>query len=178
MLLKIIKTANGASNEDTDFVCADKIKKDSINKWGEVDFVLEDFDYVNNCAYFYYQREKVFVRTNKNLRGVKATRKAKEKRKHKINKKIILSCQPECPECNGKMHRHGYYPRRVFDLKFLNAGIKRWVTIYYTSRARCVKCKKVIRSECPENLQKYGYQTCQYQDINFMEFLVSKEKIL
>jgi len=157
VLLKIIKTANGASNGDTDFVCADEIKKDSISKWGKVDFVLKDFDYVNNCAYFDYQREKIFVRTNKNLRGVKATRKAKEKRKHKINKKVILSCQPECPECNGKMYRHGYYPRRVFDLKFLNAGIIRWVTIYYTSRARCVKCKKVISSECPENLQKYGH---------------------
>ena len=30
--------------------------------WGKVAFVHDDFEFVNNCAYFDYQRQRVFVR--------------------------------------------------------------------------------------------------------------------
>ena len=40
--------------------------------WGHMVFALPDFCYVNEHAYFDYQRDKVFVRTNKTLRKGRA----------------------------------------------------------------------------------------------------------
>ena len=36
----------------------------SRREWCRPKFTLEDFDHVNRCAYFDYQREKVFLRTS------------------------------------------------------------------------------------------------------------------
>ena len=47
-----------------DFIQADSLKPKSLYKWGNVDFVLKDMERINDCAYFDYQREKVFIRTN------------------------------------------------------------------------------------------------------------------
>lgn len=154
---QIIKDVADGGLSHVDYIQADALKVKSSFRWGTIDFELKDMKYINDCAYFDYQRERVFFRTNDNLRGVKATRKAKKKRPHKINKKIMLLCQMECLECKKKMYRHGHYSRRVFDLKFLTAGMKKWVTVYYASRARCARCEKVICAEYPEDLQKYGH---------------------
>ena len=41
----------------------------SRRDWGRPGFCLPDFDYINKCAYFDYQRERVFLRTNLRLAG-------------------------------------------------------------------------------------------------------------
>ena len=141
----------------SDVVFTDDLKEESKYKFGRVDFVLEDLEYINNCAYFDYQREKVFVRTSKNLKRVQMRQRFEETRTHKVNKKIMLPLRRQCPQCRKRMYRYGYYSRRVFDLKFSDAGVKRWLTIYYTNRVRCPQCKKVISSTNFGNLQKYGH---------------------
>src|SRR5262249_50587690 len=54
-------------------------------KWGKVRFFHPDFEYVNDCAYFDYQRQRVFVRTSKILK-----RNRKKPRVH-LNKKLRVS---------------------------------------------------------------------------------------
>ncbi len=36
--------------------------------WGRKDFALPEFDYISKCAYFDYQRDKVYLRTSKAIR--------------------------------------------------------------------------------------------------------------
>ena len=47
----------------------------SRRDWGSPGFSLPDFDYINKCAYFDYQREKVFLRTNPRLRRINTVRR-------------------------------------------------------------------------------------------------------
>jgi predicted RecB family nuclease len=55
-------------------------KAGNERKWGKVRFFHPDFEYINDCAYFDYQRQRVFVRTNKTL---------------KKNRRRVGACQPE-----------------------------------------------------------------------------------
>ncbi len=156
---KIDRDANQKTDERQDVIYADDLKYESgHSKWGRIDFVSEDLEHINKCAYFDYQREKIFVRTNKKLKKIKTYRTIYQSRAYKINKRILLPVVKECFQCKGKIYRHGYYSRRVIDLKFFSGtGVKRWVTIYSTNRARCFQCKKAYNSEGWGNLEKYGH---------------------
>lgn len=146
------------ANKDSDIVYTDDLKDDSRCKWGEADFTLKDFDYINKCAYFDYQREKVFFRTNKNLRKAKRHRGFQEKRSYKINKRIISPIHRECPYCKGKLYRNGESQlRKIYDLRFSDSGIKNWITAYESIRMRCVPCRKVITFESFKGVSKYGH---------------------
>lgn len=39
-------------------------------EWGTPKFIHPDFKYINKCAYFDYQRERVFIRTSPNLQSI------------------------------------------------------------------------------------------------------------
>ena len=42
--------------------------------WRTPQFKIEAFEYINRCSYFDYQREKIYVRTNKNIAKQQAKR--------------------------------------------------------------------------------------------------------
>ena len=147
---------NSGTNKDV--ISVEDLKEESTYKWGKVDFLISDLEYVNNCAYFDYQREKVFVRTHKNLKNVKKNGRFQEKRCYRINKKIISPIQRKCPYCGGKLYRNGQdYARKVYDLKISDVGIKRWVTSYQATTGRCFPCHKVITFERVKGIKKYGH---------------------
>jgi hypothetical protein len=50
-------------------VWADQTIPSTRHQWCRPKFALQDFDYVNRCAYFDYQRDKGFVRTSKAVSG-------------------------------------------------------------------------------------------------------------
>ena len=123
-------------------VHVEDLKKESTYKWGVVDFVSKDLKRINDCGYFDYQRERVFIRNLPHLRTQHEFRKRAAKRRHKINKKIVLETRRNCPRCQRILYRHGNYSKRVIDLKFSSAGggIKRWIINYRANRARCPIC--------------------------------------
>jgi RNase_H superfamily len=43
-------------------------KLSDFHTWGKVPFVHPDYEYINKCAYFDYQRDRVYIRTSKTLR--------------------------------------------------------------------------------------------------------------
>lgn len=58
-----------AKNEDKarpDITILQDVEKLSdFSKWGRVTFVHKDYEYINKCAYFDYQRERVYIRNSK-----------------------------------------------------------------------------------------------------------------
>ena len=64
-------------------------------------FALPDFDHVNHCAYFDYQREKVFLRTSKAVRRACLNRRKRRKRpKLPANREVEIRGDA-CPFCKG-----------------------------------------------------------------------------
>jgi predicted RecB family nuclease len=50
------------------FENVEKFKKESMNKWGRINFLIQDLEKINNYAYFNYQREKVLIKTYPKIR--------------------------------------------------------------------------------------------------------------
>ena len=133
---------------DKNFEKAVNIKKESLYKWGRVNFLVKELEQINQFAYFNYQREKVFIKTYPEIakRQKKiSTQKLKRKRKLRPNKVIEIPRPTSCPECSGiKFHKHDKHDRTVIDLKITKTGIKRCITLYRLNRFKCKDCNKVF----------------------------------
>src|SRR5215472_4568756 len=117
----------------------------SRGSWGRAQFFYPDFDYINKCAYFDYQREKVFIRTSKTIR--KASIQARKMRKStrlKANKTIEIKSLT-CPLCKGRIISRNYdniHTKLAFDLQLTPSGIRRRITACVTTQHQCGICRK------------------------------------
>jgi hypothetical protein len=113
-------------------------------EYGKASFVLSDFEHINECAYFDYQREKVFFRTNKGVRKGKTRRKRGRSRQARINRTIEVRCK-KCPHCDGtEVVRVGgnTHTKLAYDLKFTESGISRQVIACTSVLHHCTACEK------------------------------------
>jgi predicted RecB family nuclease len=137
-------------------------------KWGDVDFFHPDYTYINRCAYFDYQRQRVFVRTSKRIR--KSVRKAGTRPRH--NRKLRLSqrvsiASPRCPACKStnvvavdrrttpKIHTRR--AKRVFDLVLTGGRIRRKVIECKAVVQKCGDCDAVFTPTKYERLDEHGH---------------------
>jgi transposase IS66 family protein/RNase H-like protein len=111
-------------------------------KWpsyGRATFALDDLARVNECAYFDYQRERVYVRTDKRFRQIN-----KRTRPRRVpatpNKRAVVECST-CPACGGsRIKRRNRLTRKTVDLRFHRGGVKRWVVVHRSWAYRCEDC--------------------------------------
>ena len=100
-----------------------------------------EIKYINKCAYFDYQKERVHARNKK----LNATNQVNQQ-----NKKYFLNCKPtkiitptaeQCKSCGHKKikpikHLH----RKIVDLVFTPSGVRRVIVLYISSEYQCKKC--------------------------------------
>jgi len=138
-------------------ILCENLKRQNLYGWGRNTFGFPELEFINNCAYFDYQHEKIFWRTDEEIK--KSQKKITMRpRKMRVNK-VIVSTRPfKCPFCSSsKVYVHGRYVRIIYDLKFSISGVKRWVVEYRNHRFICQKCKKTFYpSEHPETRQRFG----------------------
>ena len=138
-------------------------------KFGKAEFVVPEFDFINNCAYFDYQRERVFIRTKKEFKQI--NRRAKVHQPHRIRPNKVLEIYSQvCPLCRSRKIRPKYEIRRqVIDLRFFRGGVKKWITEYLSWQYRCARCKEIfIPKGVPDGKTKYGHGLmcwCVYQNV-------------
>ena len=51
-----------------EFSHADDIEQKTSFRFGKADFVLNELDFINKCAYFDYQRQRIYVKTEKKVK--------------------------------------------------------------------------------------------------------------
>jgi hypothetical protein len=136
--------------------------------YGRPNFVLSDLEHASQCAYFDYQRERVYVRTNKRFRQI--NRRSKSPRvPFTPNKRVVIECET-CPTCGQsnikKRHRLNL---KTVDLKFLRGGVKKWIVAYRSWGYKCEDCGARFRpTEWPEDRSLYQAGLacwCVYQNI-------------
>ncbi len=139
-----IETKAGAK-ESTEWEMAPDIRPTSYHKWGKPRFELEDFKVINKCAYFDYQRSKVYLRTSKAVgRALRRERKSNS-RINKIDRRV--TAPEECPNCgNGsiKVVSKNLRRRRILDLRFMRNGVKKWVVEVPGKHFKCLQCDIVF----------------------------------
>ena len=123
-----------------------------------ISFVLPELDFVNKCAYFDYQREKVFVRTNKEMRRVNRRKTTGRNGDLTPNSCTKLECR-KCPSCGSRRIQEGKRSSRVIaDLKFSITGVKRWIIRYDAHWYHCERCDEAFLPEhYPTDKGKYGH---------------------
>jgi rRNA maturation endonuclease Nob1 len=140
----------------------DKLANNRV--WGKVAFVHDDFEYVNNCAYFDYQRQRVFLRVGKTRRsripkpGVHLNRRIRPTKRIEIKATKCPSCGDSNLVCIPKGQRAksvSVKVKRAFDLVITPGGIKRKIVECRASVYRCSGCGRCFASERYERLAKH-----------------------
>jgi predicted RecB family nuclease len=109
----------------------------------KVEFAIPDFAFANDRAYFDYQRDRVYLRTNRALRQSRAKQLRKRGKKNlRPNRRVMLAAQ-KCPRCGGHdldRTADGRLARLAYDLRVGRSGLRRWVTCYTTHWHHCTAC--------------------------------------
>ena len=136
------------------------------SKWGPVNFVHPDYKYVNRCAYFDYQRERVYVRTCKILKktAAKEGKGTHKNSKLRVSKRLCIE-NTRCPICGSKSiplpsnewPQSLRMPRtkRAFDLVFTPSGIKRKVIECSSAGHTCQTCGEMFVPPQYDRLDKH-----------------------
>ena len=118
----------------------------STTSWefGQQHFAFPELEYVSRCAYFDYQRDKIFLRTNKTLRRLHARKVRRRVKKLRVNRRIVIRSL-RCPFCRGRTIRR--YPARMhvklaYDLQITEGGIRRQVIECAAAPHRCLDCNR------------------------------------
>lgn len=145
------------------------------------EYALEDFKYVNECAYFDYQREKVFVRTDRQFRVINKRHRNLRRTNIRPNKIINIECK-RCPRCQKKdIEQIKQLGRLLIDLKFSRTGVKKWIIKFQSYRYKCRKCGHLFGSENRHRgePQRYGHglmSWCAYSSF-FCDMKMSRTRI-
>jgi predicted RecB family nuclease len=140
--------ASEAAQGSPNVAWADEVTAPSSRReWCRPKFAVPDLEHVNRCAYFDYQREKVYLRTSKAVRrACMRSRKRGKRAKLPVNKEVEIKSRT-CPHCKGKRitrlsnDRHS---KLAYDLKFTPGGIRRQVIRCTAARYRCEDCNKTF----------------------------------
>jgi predicted RecB family nuclease len=132
----------------------------SRREWCKADFAVADFAFVNERAYYNYQRDRVFVRTSKTLKRCQARkRRHKGKKNLRANRSAEINCEA-CPTCGGTglaRTEDGRLARIVYDLRFGRGGVQRRVTRFTTSWHHCSACVTRFLPEAYLRLEEHGH---------------------
>lgn len=156
LLVAQLKDFEGEPKSESVIFC-NNLKRQNLYRWGTNTFAFPELEFVNNCAYFDYQHEKIFWRTNDEIK--KCQKKiTMQPRKMRINKVIVSARPDKCPACaSSEIVKHGKASRIIYDLKFSTSGVKRWLVDYKNHRFICQTCKKTFHSTGhPETKEKFG----------------------
>jgi predicted RecB family nuclease len=110
-------------------------------------FALQEFDHINRCSFFDYQREKVYLRTSKAVRrACLLDTKRRKSRTLPANRELKIRSST-CPRCKGTQITRlegDKHIKLAYDLKFTPGGVRRQVIRCMACRYRCEQCKKTF----------------------------------
>jgi predicted RecB family nuclease len=170
-----------ATVQHPDAVHVDSLKPQTPYRLGPVDFVLPELDQINKCAYWDYQRDRIYVRSNPRLRQL-ARRNQKTKRRRQIlpvNVTVGPSRPQKCPTCaSRKIAMNGRHSKLLYDLRFITGGVKRWITKYIIDHCKCRNCGTPFTSDVYEwTRHRYGLQFLAYVIHNVIELHIPQLKL-
>lgn len=160
-------------------------KSIDYHKWGSVNFVDPDYEFINKCAYFDYQRERVYVRTSKTIWKSKAQKIQSHNRSLKASDQIVIIAS-QCPFCHSKEVISGIKkqvrtqePRvkRSFDIIFTPTGIRRRIIEHRTSIHQCLACGREFIPDQHQRLDKHFHGLKSWVIFHHVAYRISLEAL-
>ena len=137
--------AEGSSPSDV--VRTERLTHEHLYGFKRNTFSFPELDAINKAAYWDYQRERVYVKSNACLK-VALTRSSRVRKVLSPNK--IVECpRPRCCEKCGSTNFWAWErkSKSILDLKFMRHGIKRWIILYRFHRYKCQDCGATFSPE-------------------------------
>ncbi len=154
------------------------LKSEHIFKWGVTNYIVKEFEEINSKAYFNYQREHIFSRTEKKVQRAIKKQKRISKLYNKPDKKINLSFI-KCPHCRSKDLVKIYTSEKLqVDMVFMKQGIKKQAILYYGGVSLCNKCKKKSYPTNMKRLPMYGPNLMIWSVNQKIQYKQSSENII
>jgi predicted RecB family nuclease len=154
------------------------LDRDPPLRFGPLQYVAPDFKAINEAAYWDYQRNKVYVRTNGRLKRISGRRVNNRTNGPSVNKSIQAkeNRPPACPKCNStKFYRNGRFSSVVYDLHFSSTGVRRWILRHNFNRYQCRNCKNGY-NELPRQ-ERFGTHLKAYVLYQIIELRVSQHAV-
>lgn len=159
-------------------VLVNSIKQQNIFKWGVTVFALENFNEINAKAYFDYQRQHIFLRTERKVYKAISKRQKSVNQFNRIDRKINLFPN-ECETCGNRNIKIIRNRKKVqIDLVFMKAGIKKQVTEFEGGAYFCKECKKSVMVENMRTLPQYGHNLMLWSVNQKIQYKLSTESII
>jgi hypothetical protein len=128
--------------------------------WGKKKYAVADFGAITKCAYFEYQRARVFLRTNSNFRNIQKRQKRNEKQLVvRVNK--VVDCRARtCPFCKNRdlqLNERQPHTKLSFDLRISRGGMARIVTRYRCHWYKCLQCGRCFLPRAYTEKERFGH---------------------
>ena len=128
--------------------------------FGKNRFAVEDFSLINKRAYFDYQRDKIYLRTNPRFKNLER-RKQQNKKRYRLRPNHVVTLRAvKCPYCQGSNLSRDYtnfHARHTLDLRISPGGIKRWIIRYLAPFHRCRDCDRPFVPQTWRNQRRFGH---------------------
>jgi len=159
-------------------VLTNTLKRQNIFKWGVTVFALEHFNEINAKAYFDYQRQHIFLRTERKVYKAVSNKQQSVKQYNHIDKRINLF-PDKCKYCGNKDITIVRSAKKAqIDLTFMKSGIKKQVIEYEGGAYRCKKCQKIVMVENMRRLPHYGHNLMLWSVNQKIQYRLSSDSII
>jgi DNA-directed RNA polymerase subunit RPC12/RpoP len=116
--------------------------------FGKFDSALPEFAKINDAAYWDYQRDRVYIRSNPSLQRAAKIKHRESSHSLRVNATGGPSQTCNCPICNSKhLIKNGMHSRLLFDMRFTDGCIRRWITKYVVDYYKCGDCGASFASD-------------------------------
>jgi hypothetical protein len=168
-----------AEPKESPIVYTDSMKREDSYLFGKKEFSMPELKYINQAAYWDYQRDKIYIRSSPQLKRI-SRKTAKGCAKILPANKIIECPAPSCcPKCKTKkILKRERTSKIVYDLKFGRARMKRWIVKYSFDRYSCRKCEiSFYFQQIPRARSPFGSELMSYVIYQIIELRLPQETI-
>ena len=156
-----------------------EVKKQFDYTFGNPNHLIADYEAINKYSYFDYQRNKIYLKTNKTIKKAIHRKEILRQSLNKIDKEIIYTSS-QCSYCGCKdLTRIMPSSKIVVDLKFMKNGIKKWVVNNISCNYICKNCKKrIVSKRFVNNISMYGENIAAWSIYQHLQYNLSFGKII
>lgn len=153
-----ISQADGRSQSETVEV-SQLGNQDDYGRWGRREFAVDDFKLLADCAYFDYQRAKVYVRTSPAVKKALKQRRRRRTTQTRPTRTVNVKAY-KCSWCKSKdlvADDSRHHTKLQLDLRISKSGVRRWITRYRTPYYYCNQCHAHPIPQSYKNKKRYGH---------------------
>jgi hypothetical protein len=159
-------------------VVADKLDS-KVTMWPKFTTSIQSFQAINEAARWNYLRDRIYIRTDAELK--KAERKKRSLVKKAVHISKVVVCEPRrfCPRCQRKgTQTFRTITKRLQDLRFSRAGVTGWVVKYQFQVFWCPACRAF--TPWPKEFWErsiYGRNLAAFSIFEVIELCVSQRSV-